>query len=69
LCSSLLRIVTPVLQTLIALTIGVFLRLLFLRKMPLAICYYLAHVIDVFLVVFTSFFLWILLQDGNNFTA
>ncbi len=60
---------TPILQTLITLTIRIPLRLLLLRKMPLTIRHYLAHMIDIFLLVFTSVFLWILLQDGDDLAA
>jgi hypothetical protein len=37
--------------------------------MPLTIRHYLAHMIDIFLLVFTSVFLWILLQDGDDLAA
>jgi hypothetical protein len=67
--SSLLRIVTPVLQTLIALAIRILLRLLLLRKMPLTIRHYLTHMINIFLLVFTSVFRWVLLQDGDDLAA
>jgi hypothetical protein len=67
--SSLLRIMSPVLQTLITLTIRVLLRLLFLRKMPFTVCYDLPHVIDIVLLILVRILLGILLQDGNYLAA
>jgi hypothetical protein len=61
--------VTPILQTLVALAIRIFLGLFLLSKVPLTVCYHLAHVVNVFLLIFISVFLWILLQDSDNLPA
>lgn len=68
-CSSLLGVVTPVFQALVALAIRVLLRLVLLRKMPLAVCYHLAHVVNVFLFILVRVLLRIVLQYSNDFTT
>lgn len=63
---SLLRIMSPILQTLITLTTRILLRLLLLRKMPLAVRHNLSHVIYVILVVLAGVLFRVLLQDGDD---
>ena len=65
----LLRVMSPILQTFRTPTLRVLLRLTFLRKVALVIRDDLAHVLDVFFVVFARIFLWVLLQDLNDLAA
>jgi hypothetical protein len=65
--SGFLRIMTPVLQTLVTLAVLVPFSFLFLCKMPLAISYNLPHMINVILVVLARVFLRILVQYGHYF--
>lgn len=60
---------SPVLQTLIALTICVLLCLFFLRKMSFAVGDHLPHVVDVVLVVFAWILLGILFKNGDNLAS
>jgi hypothetical protein len=60
---------SPILQTLITLTIRILLRLLLLRQMPLAIRSHAAHMRDVIFVVSRGVFLRVLLQDLDDFAA
>jgi hypothetical protein len=60
---------TPVLQALIALAIGILFRLLLLSKMSLAVRHNLSHMIDIILVVFAGILLGIFFQDSNDFAA
>lgn len=59
---------SPILQTLITLTLRILLRLLLLRQMPLTIRHHLAHVIDILLLVLFRIFLGVFLQDGDDFS-
>lgn len=65
----LLSIMTPILQALIAVAVGVLLGFLLLGEMPLVIGGNFAHVIDVVLVISGWVFLGILLQDLDNLTT
>jgi hypothetical protein len=56
----------PVLQTLVTFTVSILLRLLLLRKMPLAVCNHLAHVVNVVLLVLAGIFFRILLENLDD---
>jgi hypothetical protein len=59
----------PVLQRLITIGIGVRFGLLFLGQMPLVVGRNTSHVRDIILVIFGGVFLWVLLQDFDNFAS
>lgn len=60
---------TPVLQGLSTLAVGVLLGFAFLCKVSLVVGYHLAHVADIVFVVLAGVFLRVLLQDLNDFTT
>lgn len=66
---SFLGIMSPVLQTLIALTTRIMLSLLLLRKMPFAVRNDFAHVINIVLLVLAGILFGILLQNGDDSAA
>lgn len=67
--SGLVRIMAPVLQTLIALAVRVLLRLLLLCQMSFAVGSYAAYVRDVILVVFGRILSRVLAEDLDDFAA
>lgn len=58
---------TPILQGLSTLAIGIFLCRTFLCEVSLIVCYHLAHVRDIFLIILAGVFLGVLLQDLDDF--
>lgn len=64
--SGFLRIMTPILQRLVAFTIRILLGFALLSKVSFVIAYYLSHMLKVFLVVLGRILLWILTQNRNN---
>lgn len=60
---------TPVLQALVAIGIGVLLCLLFLRQMSLIVRSHPPHMRKIILIILRRFFLGILLQNLNDLTA
>jgi hypothetical protein len=60
---------TPVLQTLVTLTIRILLRLILLSQMSLTVSHNLLHMIDIILSVLARIFLGVLLQNCNNIAA
>lgn len=61
------RIVSPVLQALVAVAISVLLGMLFLSEMAFVIRSNSTHVCKIILIVLGWIFLWVLLQDFNDF--
>ena len=57
---------SPILETLIAVTVGILLSFLLLSKVSLVVCGNSAHVSDVILVVLGRIFFRILLQDLDD---
>lgn len=60
---------SPVLQTLVTLTVRILLGLLFLCEVALAVRNDLSHMIDVILLVLAWVLLGVLLQDCNDFAT
>jgi hypothetical protein len=60
---------TPVLQALVAVAVGVLLGMFLLSQVALIICGNSSHMRDVVLVVFRRLLLWIFLQDLDNLTS
>lgn len=58
----------PILETLIALAVGVLFRLLLLRKVPLAVSNHLPHMVNIILIILVKVLFRVLLQYSNNFT-
>lgn len=63
------RIVTPILQWLVTLAIGILLSFLFLRKMTLIISHHASHMINIRITVFGRIFVRIMRKDINDFSA
>lgn len=59
----------PVLQRLVAFTVGVLLCFLLLRKMPLAIRDHFPHVLKVLFVILVRIFVGILVQNLDDLAA
>lgn len=60
------RIVAPVLQIIVALTLGVLFGPFFLRYMSLAVRDHLSHMVNIILLIFAWMLLRVLRQDGND---
>jgi hypothetical protein len=60
---------SPVLQALVAVAVGIFLGVLLLSEMAFVVCGNPTHVGEVILVVFRRLFLRILLENLNDFAT
>lgn len=65
----LLRIMSPVLQTLVGVAASVLFGLLLLGEVPLVVCCHLSHMGDIILVILGRVLFGILLEDLNNLTT